>query len=73
MRLRIGYPDAASEREILRNVRPGSDHFEPVLTGEELLRLQAAVDGVTRGGCPGGLHARHCGEDPRSTSRSPSA
>ena len=42
MRLRIGYPDAASERQILRN---GDEvlqtHIEPVLTSEEVLQLQS--------------------------------
>ncbi len=48
MRLRIGYPDAASEREILRR-----DHRETVpapasgLSAEEVLRLQDAVHAVT--------------------------
>lgn len=48
MRLRIGYPDAASEREILRR-----DHRETApapasgLSAEEVLRLQDAVHAVT--------------------------
>jgi MoxR-like ATPase len=42
MRLRIGYPDAASEREILRNAEPVLGQVvEPVLSGEEVLQLQA--------------------------------
>jgi MoxR-like ATPase len=47
MRLRIGYPDAASEREILRNSdRPADQFVQPVLTGEELVQLQAHVSRV---------------------------
>src|SRR3954452_8583469 len=42
MRLRIGYPDAASEREILRNVDvPAADAIRPVLSGDDVIRLQA--------------------------------
>ncbi|MGE5570679.1 MAG: AAA family ATPase [Rhodospirillales bacterium] len=42
MRLRIGYPDRGSEREILRNSEnPLSRHIEPVFTVEEVLQLQA--------------------------------
>ena len=42
MRLRIGYPDASNEREILRS-RAGTDetHVEPVLSAAEVLELQA--------------------------------
>ena len=48
MRLRIGYPDPASEREILRNFeRPGADILEPVLSGEDVVQLQNAVNSVT--------------------------
>lgn len=47
MRLRIGYPDASSEREIVRNHRSGIDAvLEPVLTPEELTGLQRAVESV---------------------------
>src|ERR1035441_1132851 len=48
MRLRIGYPDAASEREILRQTQ--RDDAPPVTSGleaEEVLRLQDAVPTVT--------------------------
>jgi len=47
MRLRMGYPDAASEREILRDLEmaPG-ETVRPVLEGEDILRLQTAVQGV---------------------------
>jgi len=47
MRLRIGYPDAASEREILRNTDsfPGAA-VEPVLEAEEVLELQSGVSRV---------------------------
>jgi MoxR-like ATPase len=41
MRLRIGYPDHASEREILRNSAKNSDEAaQPVLSAEEVVRLQ---------------------------------
>src|SRR5580700_7989849 len=47
MRLRIGYPDAASEREILRSSephRPQPLHSGP--TAEDMVQLQEAVSGV---------------------------
>jgi MoxR-like ATPase len=48
MRLRIGYPDAASERQIVRD----ADHSlpeaaRPTLLAEDVLGLQEAVHGVT--------------------------
>ena len=45
MRLRIGYPDRKAEREILTGHRAGEpvEHLKPVLGGEDVLRLQAAV------------------------------
>ncbi|HUP05463.1 MAG TPA: MoxR family ATPase [Bryobacteraceae bacterium] len=48
MRLRVGYPDAASERQIVRSVNavpkePGASS----LVGEDVLRLQESVRGVT--------------------------
>src|ERR1700723_171452 len=46
MRLRIGYPDAASEREILRNFEAPAETVHPALAGEDILRLQTAVQGV---------------------------
>ena len=47
MRLRIGYPDAAAEREILRNSgRTGEASIRPVVTTDEILRLQNQVAGV---------------------------
>lgn len=48
LRLRVGYPDPASERQILR--RPGQDSLaslKPALTAEEILRFQEAVERVT--------------------------
>jgi MoxR-like ATPase len=48
MRLRIGYPDAASEREILRSSeshRPQPAHSGP--TAEDVVQLQEAVSGVS--------------------------
>src|SRR5690349_19467909 len=48
MRLRIGYPDAASEREILRN-NPGQLSYVAAsdLTAEDIWRLQECVHQVT--------------------------
>ena len=47
MRLRMGYPDSASEREILRSSgRPSDDGILPVLNGEEVRALQALVQKV---------------------------
>jgi MoxR-like ATPase len=47
MRIRIGYPDAASEREIVRNSLPHrADAVEPVITGDELIALQQLVSQV---------------------------
>src|SRR5207249_6234547 len=43
MRLRMGYPDAASERDILRNFANPSEAVERVLTAEHILQLQALV------------------------------
>ncbi len=48
MRLRIGYPDAASEREIVRQNGPQHGVLTAcVLSGGELAQLQAAVAHVT--------------------------
>jgi MoxR-like ATPase len=47
MRLRIGYPDTASERDILRNFSEPRGAIEPVLSTEEILQLQAMVHRVT--------------------------
>ena len=47
MRLRIGYPDAASERDILRNFAETSAVIERVLSAEDILQLQAMVHRVT--------------------------
>jgi MoxR-like ATPase len=47
MRLRIGYPDALSEREILRNSdRPSDEGIRPILNAEEILKLQNQVSAV---------------------------
>jgi MoxR-like ATPase len=47
MRIRMGYPDAASERQILRNFesRP-ADSTEPVLGSDEVLQMQSMVQQV---------------------------
>jgi MoxR-like ATPase len=47
MRLRMGYPDAASERQILRNCEASAPAGRTGLTGEDVVRLQDAVYGVT--------------------------
>jgi len=47
LRLRIGYPDLASEREILRNSDHSQDEpLRPVLSGEEIVKLQSYVHTV---------------------------
>src|SRR6202171_2705321 len=43
MRLRIGYPDAASERDILRNFAEASSAMERVLSVEDALQLHGMV------------------------------
>jgi MoxR-like ATPase len=48
MRLAIGYPDASSEREIVRQPdRPVSGVLESMLSGEDVMRLQEAAGSVT--------------------------
>src|SRR3954452_5997757 len=48
MRLRIGYPDAASERMILRNTpRPSPTPAASTLVADDVLRLQDLVNRVT--------------------------
>jgi len=48
MRLRLGYPDAASEREILRNYESNDGAARPhVLEAEQILELQALTHRVT--------------------------
>src|SRR5262249_41644497 len=48
MRLRLGYPDRAAEREILTGHRDGEpvDRLGPVLNGDEVVALQSAVRAV---------------------------
>src|SRR5437763_2954472 len=46
MRLRIGYPDAASEREILRNSERRSADISTGLSAEDVVELQDAVHQV---------------------------
>jgi MoxR-like ATPase len=47
LRLRIGYPDSASEREILRNFeRPAFESLRPVLAGDAIIRFQALAHQV---------------------------
>lgn len=48
VRLRIGYPDAASEREVIRQPEARhAQHLGPSVSREELLSLQEAVTQVT--------------------------
>ncbi|HUJ51253.1 MAG TPA: MoxR family ATPase [Bryobacteraceae bacterium] len=47
MRLRIGYPDSASERDILRNFAEDGVTVERVLSAGDILQLQAMVHRVT--------------------------
>jgi MoxR-like ATPase len=48
MRIRIGYPDASAEREILRQSGGGAQaDVRSVISGEELTSLQAAVDQIS--------------------------
>ena len=48
MRLRIGYPDSASEREILRNFEMSTaDGVRSVLSSDDIIRLQTSVQHVT--------------------------
>jgi len=47
MRLRIGYPDRASEREILRNGHLAAAPREAVLSPADLLAAQQAVEAVS--------------------------
>lgn len=48
VRVRMGYPESGSEREILRGTAGAVclDSLEPVLTGEDVLELQQAVSQV---------------------------
>jgi MoxR-like ATPase len=47
MRLRIGYPDAASEREIVRSFeKTAADRVHPVVNGDYMLHLQERVHGI---------------------------
>jgi MoxR-like ATPase len=43
MRIRIGYPDVAAERKILRQSAPAQDRVRSVISGEQLIALQDAV------------------------------
>ena len=47
LRLRMGYPDAESERQILRNAsRRLTDAVQPVLTADDIVQLQSAAHRV---------------------------
>jgi len=47
LRIRIGYPDEAHEREILRGAGAAAlERLEPVLSGEAVLEIQAQVETV---------------------------
>ncbi len=47
MRIRIGYPDHAAEREIVRQGAFPSEAARPIVTGEELVGLQEAIARVS--------------------------
>ena len=47
MRIRIGYPDAAAEREILRQSAPAQEHVRAVIAGDQLVALQDSVAQVS--------------------------
>ncbi|MBZ5602669.1 MAG: MoxR family ATPase [Acidobacteriia bacterium] len=47
MRIRIGYPDLAAEREILRQSAPSHDRVHPVIGGDELIAIQDAVGQIS--------------------------
>src|SRR3954451_3249579 len=42
MRIRIGYPDTAAERKILRQSAPAQERVRSVITGDQLITLQDA-------------------------------
>lgn len=47
MRIRVGYPDAASERDIVRASQPATvPEVKPVLSPGELLEIQRAVESI---------------------------
>jgi MoxR-like ATPase len=46
LRLRIGYPDASSEREILRNHSPADQAVEPVCTAADIIALQHQAEQI---------------------------
>ncbi|MGH9793846.1 MAG: AAA family ATPase, partial [Candidatus Acidiferrales bacterium] len=46
LRIRIGYPSRASEKEILRNRAAGTDGLRPVLDAAQVVALQDAVPKV---------------------------
>ena len=43
MRIRIGYPDASAERNILRQTAAAQDRVRSVISGEQLIALQDSV------------------------------
>lgn len=49
LRLRIGYPDAANEKQILRDRERSNplDELQPVMTGADIVALQQSVTDVT--------------------------
>jgi MoxR-like ATPase len=48
MRLKVGYPDPASERDIIRNhALERASQMQPVLSRDELLALQMAVEKIS--------------------------
>jgi MoxR-like ATPase len=48
LRIKMGYPDGAAEKDILRrqNHLPDTEHIRPVMQAEDILKAQASVDAV---------------------------
>ena len=67
MRIRIGYPDQAAEREIVRqSLTAKPDHVRAAITGEELTALQDAGGSSSHGRRAGRLHSGDCRADPHA-------
>ena len=66
IRARMGYPEAGSEREILRGNAGAArlDELSPVLTAPEVIALQDEVSTVQRGGFADRVFAGHRGAHP---------
>ena len=67
MRVRMGYPDANAEREILRSEAGAAklENLNPVVSGADVLEMQQAVDASARGRFSGEVCLGHRGADAR--------